>query len=114
MPISNTLKTPAHDWPAIIAAWQRSGLPQTTFCREHNISYSHFKYHRYGASRPPETTGASEKNSLNKTPAAFVPIRVTEAVLEACAEICFPSGVTLKVPMQSGLAPIMKALREFL
>lgn len=113
MPISNTSKKPTRDWPAIIEAWQHSGLPQTVFCREHNISYSHFKYHRYGASRPPETTLVSEKNSL-EMPAAFVPIRVTEAVLDACAEIRFPSGVTIKVHMQSGLAPIMKALREFL
>lgn len=110
MPIRNTSKTPAQDWPAIIEAWQYSGLSQATFCREHNISYSHFKYHRYGASRPPETTSASENN---KTPSAFVPIRVTEAVLDACVEIRFPSGVTIKVPMQIGLAPIMKALRAY-
>ena len=112
--IGSSKKT-THDWPRTIEAWQHSGLSQKAFCREQNIAYSHFKYHCYGSARPSKNNAQStEKHNIGETPAAFAPIHITESSSEAHTEIRFPSGVVIKVPAQTALLTVMKALSAYL
>lgn len=110
-------KISTHDWPAIISAWQASGSSQKAFCREQGITYSQFKYHYYGVTKQPALSKESNDDSAkpeDKSSALFAPIKVTEQPIESCTEIRFPSGVIIKVPAQTALLTVMKALSAYL
>ena len=110
-------KISTHDWPAIIIAWQASGSSQKAFCREQGITYSRFKYHYYGVTKQPALSKESNDDPAkpeDKSSALFAPIKVTEQSIESCTEIRFPSGVIIKVPAQTALLTVMKALSAYL
>ncbi len=110
-------KIPAQEWPGIISACKNSGQSQKAFCEERGIGFLQFKYHYY---RTPKKTGDNDLLNLDRTkiednaPALFAPIKITNNSVDSCTEICFPSGVKIKVPGQTALASIVKALSAYL
>lgn len=82
---------------------QQSGLSVREFCRRHQLSEKQFFVWRrnlLGSRRP------TKPRPLTPPP-AFVPIRV---VAEPMAEITFPSGLILKLPLATEPALLTRLL----
>jgi len=91
-------------WRERFAQHHQSGLPVREFCRLHALSEKQFHVWRrnlLGSQRTPKPTTATPK------PAAFIPLRL---VAEPIAEITFPSGLVLKLPLTTEPALLTRFL----
>ncbi len=86
-------------WVERLAAWERSGLSQTAWCREHGVPLARFGYWRRRLSG---AVGAT----------AVLPIRVAPAPMPAALEARLPNGVVLRLPLSdpAALLPWLRAL----
>ena len=77
----------------LIASYLKTGLPQKTFCQQHQLPYAVFLYwlKRYKTEHPKSSELAPGKEK-------FVPVnlRTHSEVSSAACEIRFPSGVTIR------------------
>jgi hypothetical protein len=92
--IMQAIKPPRpKDWPAIIRAWESSGIPQKQFCKTHGLSYTAFVYHRMQLNK--QKNGASPLLPVQliqpRQPAMAAPA-------SNCCVVQWPNGVRLTVP----------------
>lgn len=78
-------------WLEQVTAWKASGLPQTTFCKKHDLIYHRFIYWKLkfeGASQPPPSVTQGGE-FVKVLPGAFGFQQASGLTLN------FPNGVTL-------------------
>jgi hypothetical protein len=76
-------------WRDLVDAWKRSGQTINAFCRDRKLTRSNFDRWRRILAREP---------TKSKPSSSFVPVRV---VAEPMAEVVWPSGVVLRLPLTS-------------
>jgi len=109
-------KIPSQDWPAIFLACKESGQSQKDFCQERGIGFSQFKYHYYRIAKKivdNDPLNFDTAKIEDKAPVLFAPLKINNTT-DSRTEIRFPSGVMIKVPGQTALTAIVKALSAYL
>ena len=74
------------NWQALIDKWQHSGLTQSEFCRQHQLSTSTFS----GRLSKQNNKPLKQAVSLQKTPLSILPVTVMP-----CSD-CASQGITFK------------------
>lgn len=77
-------------WMQQVSAWKTSGMPQTTFCKEHNLIYHRFIYWKL------KFEGLSQPSPSAKKHSGFAKV-VSHPVIPQASGLTlnFPNGVTL-------------------
>jgi len=83
---------------SFIEQWQRSNLPQHTFCKDQGITYTTFYYwlKRYRSQQ--EETGGFMAMRINSTRDNYIELR-------------YPNGVVMQIPSTIGLTALKQLIR---
>ena len=110
-------------WRAQSEAWSSSGLTQATFCEEHSLSLSAFRWWRWKLKREDSGKGAYAAPREARDPAMrLVPVRVVDPPSRMCLssppsadacssfEVVLASGTTVRVPRDFDAATLSRLL----
>jgi transposase-like protein len=101
--IASAQQTETPNWPAIVAAFERSEQSAAAYCREHGIDIGQFRYWRRKLAGPAQVKPRRTKRS------AFVAV---QAELLAC-KITLPHGLSIacqQLPEPRWLGALLKVL----
>ena len=79
---SGGLSERGRHWQGLVAAWQRSGLTQTEFCRRHGVKHVTFCWwkrqlsERDGRLKSARPSAAAARRADNSVPPIFAPVRI--------------------------------------
>ena len=92
--IASTQETQTPNWPAIVAAFERSGQKAATYCREHRIDIGQFRYWRRKLNGPAPVKPRRRKSAafvaVQAEPALFCKITLPHGLSIACQQLPEP------------------------
>ncbi len=104
----------AEDWPLIIEAWEKSGLPKKQFCQQRHISYKTFHRWYHKLHQPGLNTGLTA-NTATPSLAGFIPVTVSGAGKktpgrESYCTLLLTDKLQLQIPVEVLNAPFLQML----
>lgn len=95
----------AFDWPKLVSAWEKSGIPQKIYCEQHGLPYARFVYERsLHLSRQQKASGdgafLSVKQSLERPALPPVTLSPPPSPSPGFVLRC-PNGYQLTIPLQA-------------
>ena len=98
----------AIDWDKVMQVYESSGLPQRSFCKEHDLSFSQFKYHRYQIS-------LKRKSSSQQVPKPnFAPVILSSPMPhqeKEMATLSLPNGIRCELPIGCSREDMLSLLK---
>jgi hypothetical protein len=88
--ISPPESTAEHYWQTHFKRWQESGLTQSDYCRQAELSRHRFKYWRR------KLEPASVNRRKKKRENGFVPVQVRPCSVEASLTLALPNGMVVR------------------
>ena len=96
----------AAHWRSHIDAWQRSGLSQAAYCREHQLVKSRFTYWKNKLQK-------SHSSRTVQSGPGFVPVEIIDAEPSAFT-VRLPNGVALEGVCEKNLALVQQLISVWL
>jgi hypothetical protein len=101
--ISPSESTTEQYWQKHFKYWQESGLTQSDYCRQAELSRHRFKYWR----RKLEPASVPRRNKKRET--GFVPVQVRPSSVEASLTLALPNGMVVR-GIDAGNVELIKRL----
>jgi len=98
------MQPPQRDWPALCREWEKSGVPQKTFCRDKDISYVQFVYQRQRWKNKPAVPAKLLPVERVPLPSMEGQPRPSHFIVE------WPSGIKLSIPMHADASTLITLL----
>ena len=92
------------NWPQHFEQWRQSGLTQSEYCRQAQLSRHRFKYWR-------RQLEPAEVRRRRKRASGFVPVQVRASTAEPKLSLTLPNGMVLR-GIESGNVELVKRLVE--
>lgn len=80
-------------WNVLIAEYEKSGLSQVAFCKQHDVSSAQFGYYR-GLLK-------SKKQDSKKIANAFVPVKINQQTAVSEIRLTLPNGFQCTFPTET-------------
>lgn len=79
-------------WNTIIAEYEKSGISQVDFCKQHDLSSAQFGYYR-GLLKP-------KKHDSKKSGSTFTPVKINQHATISEIRLTLPNGFQCTLPVE--------------